>query len=164
MIASYLLPTTILLGASFFDIKSRKVPNNFILGSLLVALLFIVFFSPLNKLDALLSLATSLLITFPLWFIGALGAGDAKVFAVFGLLTNTQTVIQVFIFSIFIAALLGITKSILDGSALVFIENFKRIILFQKPESSALSKIPFTVALLLGWICFLTYDYYGRLT
>ncbi len=158
-----LLPTTILAGASFFDIKSRKVPNAFVLVVLALALVFSVFISSVDKVDTLFSFLTALLITFPLWSIGAMGAGDVKIFAVFGLLASTQTVVNVFIFSIFIAAAIGVIKSILEGHAYYFISNFKKILTLQKPEKQTLSKIPFTVALLLGWISFLIYDHFGRL-
>lgn len=158
-----LLPTGILLGASFFDMKSRKVPNYFVLVVFALAVLSVIFLNVENRAESLFGFLTAVLITLPLWFIQAMGAGDVKVFAVFGLLTSSQTVLDVFIFSLVIALLIGVTKTILEGHLKSFISNFKKIISLQKPEQKTLSKIPFTVALLLGWVCFLIQNHYGRI-
>ena len=87
----------------------------------------------------------------------ALGAGDMKVLGVLGLATNWQVAIWTAIFSLVWGALLGVFKALLEGKGLALLNNTLNVLNRQtRPETQHYHRIPYTVALLLGWATFVS--------
>lgn len=87
----------------------------------------------------------------PLVFMKALGAGDIKLMASFCLLTNIFTSGWVFIYSLFWGLLFGLIRMAMAGDLKVFFQSF----VLRNPQVKS-NKIPYTVAILFGWLSFLT--------
>jgi Flp pilus assembly protein protease CpaA len=159
-----MMPTLILLVSTFTDFKFKKVQNWIVLSLLAVVLVHHVVLGQREVWsEGFLGFGTAVLLCLPLYMAKALGGGDFKVFAVFGLATNTNAVLYTFIFSLFWGSALGITRAVISNQGKVFFENFKKLLQLQKPDQQTLQKIPFTIALLLGWFTFVIYTQYGRI-
>jgi len=73
------------LVASGFDVATRRIPNALTLGGAAAALAFHFFTGGLSALgSSLLGLTVGLLLFFPLFALGGLGAGDVKLLACLG--------------------------------------------------------------------------------
>lgn len=142
---STFLPTLLLLVASVFDLKTGKFPNWLFIGSLVISIGFTVSLTSL-----LWALAFFICLT-PLFFAGVLGAGDIKLMGVFCLLTNPMISLSVLTYSLFWGLLMGLIKLFLSGQLLTFTQSF----VLRTPQTQN-QKIPYTVALLLGWLTFLS--------
>ena len=94
----------------------------------------------------------------PLFLMGATGAGDLKFMMSFGILMGTIPILEVFIYSLFWGALIGILQSLLAGKIFPLIRNLTGFLYKLKP--SKVQKIPYTMAILLGW---LTHRFQGGL-
>ncbi len=148
-----LLPTLLLIGASAFDIKTGRFPNWLFLASGITSMVVLLSSSqsPLFVATAFLSAAFLFLVLTPLVFMGALGAGDLKLLFVFCLLTQPTTTLWVLAYSLFWGALMGVMKLALAGELLVFAQS----VILNTPQVRN-QKIPYTVALLLGWMTLLS--------
>lgn len=157
------MPTALLLAACLTDIKYRKVLNWFVVASFLCILGSHLFFANREVLfEGVMGLVMAFTLTLPLFMMRALGGGDVKIFALFGLTTNVDAVIFTFIASLLWGSLLGIIRAIFNKQGDVLVSNFIKIIKLQKPERHTLHQIPFTVALLAGWFTYIIYTGYGR--
>lgn len=148
-----LLPTLLLLGASVFDIKTGRFPNWLFVGSASLAFLFVLLHSssPLHAMTALLSAGFLFLVLTPLVFLGALGAGDIKLLFVFCLLTQPTTTLWVLAYSLVWGLMMGLIKLSLAGELVTFTQS----LVLRTPQVKN-QKIPYTVALLLGWLTVLS--------
>ncbi len=81
-----------------------------------------------------------------------LGGGDLKVLVVFGLNVTVAALINTFIYSLFWGLLLGVVMVLLKKQSKNFLSNTLSILSFKKPELNNMHTIPYTVALLLGWL------------
>lgn len=159
-----MMPTLVLLVSTFADFKFKKVQNFLVLALLASVILFLIFFEPNHAWgNSFLGLGMAILLCLPLYIIQALGGADLKVFAIFGLATNSDTVLHTFLFSLFWGSALGVIKVILQGQGKAFLTNLKKIITLKKPDAQTVQKIPYTFALLLGWFTFLVFSQYGRI-
>jgi len=149
--------TLILLAGVVDDIRTRKVHNKLVLilaGVGAGATLFMM--GPQGLLWGLLAAVCAILLCLPLVFTKVLGAGDMKLLAAFGLTVQWQTVMWVVVYSLLWGALLGIFRSILRGEGLLLLQNTLKIAGRQNIEANTLQKIPYTVALLFGWLTHIT--------
>ena len=161
---SYLLPTGILLAGLVDDLKTKKIHNWLFLSCLGVAILCRFFQSGawglgMGSLGGLCALACFL----PLVILRALGAGDMKLMVAFGMATNWNVVFSVFVFSLFWGAALGLVKWVISGEFSGFFNISKK---FQgrnveKIDGKESWKIPYTVALFLGWLSHGVYESLG---
>ncbi|MBY0384379.1 hypothetical protein K2X05_04400 [bacterium] len=142
---SLFLPTLLLLTACGFDLKTGKFPNWLFVGSLAISIAFTLSFSA-----SAWALAFFICLT-PLFFAGVVGAGDIKLMGVFCLLTNPMTSLSVLTYSLFWGLLMGLMKLFLSGQLLTFTQSF----VLRTPQTQN-QKIPYTVAILLGWLTFLS--------
>ncbi|MCB0350134.1 MAG: prepilin peptidase [Bdellovibrionales bacterium] len=149
-------PTLILLVALITDIRTRKVPNVWVLISIVIALASSYYFYEFDGLkQGAIAAGMALLLTLPLVLLGALGAGDMKIMFAFGLAGTYQQVFSVIVFSFLWGALIGIGISIVRGRARALLINTFKILTSQPRDDVELLKIPYTVALMLGWITYL---------
>jgi Flp pilus assembly protein protease CpaA len=150
---SLLAPTLLLLIASCFDVKTGRFPNWLFLSSTGASLIFLIFsksaFLPI--VSSFIGASVVLFALSPLFFFGILGAGDVKLMSVFCLLTSPSISLSVFAYSLFWGLLMGVLKLTFSGHLVTFAQSF----LLRNPQTSQ-QKIPYTIALLLGWLCYLS--------
>jgi prepilin peptidase CpaA len=150
---SLLAPTFLLLIASGFDIKTGRFPNWLFVVSAVVGV-FIVSVTKaafLPVLGNLFGAAVFFLALTPLFFFGALGAGDLKLMGVFCLLTSPSVSLTVLVYSLFWGLLIGFFKLFFAGELVTFAQS----LILRNPQTSE-QKIPYTIALLLGWLSYLS--------
>jgi prepilin peptidase CpaA len=101
----YLFLFTLLCAASVFDFRYRRIPNEFVVWSLVNGcfLNMLCGRAGLGILTALAAFAAA----FPLYLIGAAGAGDVKVFLAAGLLLKLQPVMKLGMYTLILTALYG---------------------------------------------------------
>ena len=143
-----IFPTLLLIMACYFDLRSARFPNWLFVSSLCIALaLKMADSSWLVSLQQLgWSLGFFILIT-PLVFLKVFGAGDAKLMMSFTLFTNFSTSLNVFLYSLFWGLLIGLLRMALAGQLVTFTSAF----VLKNPQVKT-NKIPYTFALLLGWL------------
>jgi prepilin peptidase CpaA len=159
-----MMPTALLLAACLTDIKYKKVLNWFVVVSFVCILGYHLVFANKEVLfEGFLGFTVAFALTLPLYLLRALGGGDLKIFAVFGLATTPDAVIFTFVASLVWGSALGIIRAIFNKQGDVLIHNSIKILKLQKPEPHTLHQIPFTVALLAGWFSYIIYTGYGRI-
>ncbi len=159
-----ILASLILIIGVADDLRSRKVHNSLILIFAGVSLISIPILSSwAGYAVAASSLLTAAVLSLPLFMFRMLGGGDVKLFLVFSLLVSWQAVIATLLLSILWGGVLGVMQIILKGQIKDLLLNCWSLIT-RKSRSSELQlhKIPYTVALLFGWLSHLTYAGLGR--
>lgn len=148
-----LAPTLLLILACAFDLKSGKFPNWLFVVSSGVALLlnFLQMSSLLSLIHSLMGALILFCLLVPFVFKRAFGAGDAKLMAAFCLFTSFSTGFSVVIYSLFWGLLIGIFRLCSAGEMKTFAQAF-----ILKTPQTHVHKIPYTFALLLGWLSFLS--------
>ena len=150
--AHIVVPTLLLVVASVFDVKYGKFPNWLFVASLCSAALWVGYESGIGEvMKGLGASALVFIVLTPLVFMGALGAGDIKLMAVFCLFTDLSTAGSTFIYSLFWGLLFGFAKMFIAGDLKTFLQSF----VLKNPQVKS-QKIPYTVAILFGWLSFLT--------
>lgn len=148
--AHFFWPTLLLCVASTYDFLQGRFPN----------FLFVLFFiagsawcfltqSPIDAGYKIVLAFISLLAFSPLYFFRVLGAGDVKIISVLVLFTSFTDASSIFAYSLFWGLLIGIFKLSLGGDLNLFVQNF-----YLKSGTTKSSKVPYAVALLLGWLTF----------
>jgi len=162
---SLLVPTLVLVSGVVDDLRARKV-HNWLILTLLVLTISSMFY--LGGFSALQTGGVSLLVALgcclPLVFTKILGAGDMKLLMVFGIAVDPMTIFWVLVYSFFWGGLLGVFQAILKKDGLVLLKNTFSILQGgQSFDKSKLHKVPFTVALLFGWLTQLSMTGFGGL-
>lgn len=141
-------PTLLLLLACYFDLRTARFPNWLFVSSLFAAFFLktidVGFFASFQQLAWALGFFMLLV---PLVFMKAFGAGDAKLMMSFTLFTSFSTSLNVFFYSLFWGLLIGLLRMALAGQLVTFTTSY-----FLKNPQVKTNKIPYTFALLLGWL------------
>lgn len=146
-----------LLSAVFFDLKTRKVPNQLILVFFAVAIFLSLLADGLQNIGGILaSLGTAIIFVLPLYLLRAIGGGDVKLLIVFSILCSWNGVITTVFAALFWGSVLGVLQSIISGQGKVLAQNLVALALRTKQSEKVLHKIPFTVAILFGWLTHLS--------
>lgn len=145
------------------DILSMRIPNWLTLSGLLAGL---VTQGVINGWHGLLFASAGAAVGFTLLllmhFIGAVGAGDVKLFAGIGAWTGTLFTMQVLVYSILFGAVVGwlfVLKRRETGSRLrKIINTFTGFVLLKSPQllkcgDSEQLRFPFMLAVIPGTIC-----------
>ncbi len=158
----YVVPSVILGLATIDDVMKRKVHNWVFLFCLGLGVVHTVYFWGISGLlNALYSGGLALAITLPLFLIKALGGGDVKIFTAFGVATSMGTVINVFLYSLLWGTILGLGMLIMNKGIKSFAQNLSTIVMLKGAPQEQLHKIPYTFALLCGWVSHLIVSHYG---
>lgn len=150
--------TITLIAGMVDDLRSRKVHN-----ALILVLLPIVAFSSLyfRGVDGTLigvgAMLLALIMTIPLFAVRVIGGGDVKLFGVFALALDPQAMFWTLIYSFFWGSLFGVTRAVLSRQLLALVRNTTKAASRQKIQAQEIHKIPYTFALLLGWLTQLTF-------
>lgn len=111
-----LLLILVLFIASLIDIKTHKIPNILVVLLLLTGLFSQLYMSGLDGvIDSFAGVALSLVILFPLYYFGGIGAGDVKLVAAASSFINAKLTFLAILMSVNFVSLLGIGFLILKG-------------------------------------------------
>lgn len=156
MIYHLAVPTLILLAGVVEDLRTRKVKNRVVLICMGIAVVSSFLGGGWNGLlVGTAGLLTAFLLHVPLVYARVLGAGDMKLMMAFGLSTHWQAVLTVSLFALLWGALLGLTRALISGRLLGLIQNTLKIGYDRASlDPGQLNQIPYTVALLFGWLSY----------
>ena len=160
--STLVVPTLILLAGVVDDLKTRKVHNRLVLILMGLALSSsLITWGPHGFVFALIGGLVAIAIGVPLTISGIIGAGDMKIIVAFGLSTSWTAVLWVYIYSLIWGALLGVFRALLRGEGRVLFAKTFSFATFQKGTPLPLQKIPYTVALLFGWLTLMSLTHLG---
>jgi len=156
-----LIPSLILAAGSVDDLRSRKVHNELVIAAFVVALVYVfVDGGVAGFLAGLLGMSAAVLMTLPLVLFGALGAGDLKLFMAFGMATTWEVVIYVGLVALVWGAVLGVLRSIVSGQFKTLVTNTLGLV--RRKPVQELHRIPYSVALFMGWVTYLASNWRGQ--
>lgn len=140
------------------DLRSRKVHNGLVLASLAVVIAASFLFRDSNGwMLGAGSMLLALIITIPLFAARILGGGDVKLFAVFAFAVEPVSMFWTLVYSVIWGALFGTTRAILSRQLLALVRSTYKTVGRNKVQAQEIHKIPYTFALLLGWLTQLTF-------
>ncbi len=118
-IATQILLVPLAIVIIYYDVRYRRIPNAFVLATLLSGLIINVIF---GGISGAASSVTGCLLAFGLMFalhvFGAMGAGDVKLFAALGAVTGAGLVLPTFLVVVLTGGVLA-TITILRNGAVV---------------------------------------------
>lgn len=160
---SALLPllasTAILIAGVVDDLRSQKFHNWLFLACCAFGLSVSL---ALGGWDGLLlssvGFIAGIAIPLPLVLAGSLGAGDMKLLAAFGLVAGWEAVLSVAILSLFWGAIFGVVRTVANGQGKLLLANLFAIVALRERKGLQLHRMPYTVALLVGWMSHLVYQ------
>ena len=143
-----------LVACAIFDFYSSKIPNQFILSSIFISVLTILFFSPLGLwLTAVLSFLLMLLVGFLLFNFKILGGGDIKALCIVALFLTPSQLPNFLAYSLIWAGAYALIFYLISGQ--LFKVLFSTFTVYQKITKPDY-KLPFTFGILLGWFSLFT--------
>ncbi len=143
----------ILIAGVVDDLRTRKFHNWLFLVCIALAAFSVLVSSgvagfPLALLGALAGFAIFL----PLVLMKIIGAGDMKLMIAFGLAAGWDAVLPVAGWGLAWGAVFGVLASVFRGHARALVYNMVSIIVVRERKGLELQKIPFTIAILMGWM------------
>lgn len=161
VIAAFLIP--ILVIATAFDLKSRRIPNILILSGLILGLdVAGILGGATGLLHALAGSGLALLLTFPLYMLRIFGAGDVKLISVVGAFLGSGQILWALL-TIFVAGgVLALTYAALRGGLIAVLRHVFTSVRMQfglvsagmlpasASKPSATISLPYAVAILMG--------------
>ena len=158
MTMTTILPLGFLVVAVADDLIYRKFHNSLFLLLSFVGAIAVYFFQLNSFWDTFLGFWVGGLLFLPLVLAGALGAGDMKFMMCLGLVTGLNPIINIALYSLIWGTCIGLLKTFLSGQGKQFAQNL--FLISSKIAPAKTQKIPYTVAILMGW---LTLSYQGGL-
>ena len=160
-----LLSIAILLAGVATDFMTRKIPNKLILFLFPFVLLASVFFQGFQGFlfQGLPAFLLAFSLGFVLAFFRIIGGGDFKLFSLLALTMSAPSVLWTLFLSLPWGLLFGFFKILLDRKLPQFFMNIYLLVRFKKPEEVSLNSIPFSLALFLGYLSWLSLSYKGAL-
>lgn len=129
-----LIPLTVII--TYYDVRYRRIPNAFVLATLLSGITVNTIFGGVQGvLASLCGCALAFILMFIMHVFGAMGAGDVKLFAAIGSVTGAAYIIPMFLIVI------------LTGGVLAVISALRA----RAVRSTCLRVIQILVGLLPGW-------------
>jgi len=154
----FMVATFTLIAGMVDDLRTRKVHNALVFSLLpLVALASFYFRGFEGTMTGVGALLLALILTIPLFAARILGGGDVKLFGVFALALDPLSMFWTLIYSFIWGALFGLTRAALSKQLLALVRNTTKAASRHKIQAQELHKIPYTFALLLGWLTQLTF-------
>ena len=156
--AAFLVPLAFII--SYYDICYRRIPNPYVLATLIVGFfLNVAFAGASGALESLGGCALAFFLMFVLHIFGAMGAGDVKLFAAIGSVAGAHLVLPMFIVVTLTGGVLGICSMVRAGQLKVTMMRVLQIVYgllpgqrvprFAVPTDRKLT-IPYGVAITFG--------------
>ena len=156
------IPTFTLFFAVYSDLRSHSIYNKMLLASCLLALIQnFYFFGTAGVVAGFLGAGFAFVLTWPLYLLKILGAGDVKLLAVLGLYSSSATVFNIILLSFLWASLVGVIYAFINGSAKELFKNIFRIIRGEKKEKIQAHQLPFAVPIFLAWMSHVFMSFQG---
>lgn len=153
-----IMATTILLVGVMDDLRSKKFHNWLFLACSAVALATVLVASGVTGMPmALLGFVAGIIALLPFVQMGMIGAGDMKLMAAFGIVAGWTAVVNVAIFALVWGALFGVFRVIAKGQLKSMVGNMVAIVTMKERTNLELHTMPFTFALMMGWLSHLVY-------
>ena len=149
--------TGILIWAVIEDLRSRKFSNRtFMIATAIALVTTTVTALSMGGASELISLTlgfgAGIILFLPLVLIGAIGAGDMKLMAAFGILVGWHAVLWTGVYGLMWGALFGLIQIVMRGQLRVLKDNLLNLAITRSRGNLELHHIPFTAPLLLGWL------------
>lgn len=151
--------------AVWFDLRERRIPNPLVLMGLVIGLASSALTGGLPALgDSLGGTLLGVVLFLPFFVLGAIGAGDAKLFGVVGSFVGHEALWAVWLYSLICGGVIGVLSVLAVRSFPRFLENMKMLAyaMFYGVAKSGLSvtdeafgtsaKVPYAAAIALGVI------------
>jgi len=160
VIITLLLPLAIII--TYYDVRYRRIPNAFVLATLVGGVAINSISGGLPGLYASLGgCVLAFVLMFMLHIFGAMGAGDVKLFAAIGAVTGAPLVLPTFIVVILTGGLLAAVSIVRAGVVMTTMQRVLQILVgllpgwempkFAVPSDRSLT-IPYGVAITIGSI------------
>ena len=125
-----LVMAAFLLAAVVFDVRSRRIPNGLTVGGALAGTALAAFEAGGFPVSALLGALVALLVSFPLFAVGALGAGDSKLFAMVGTFVGPGALLSVLLYGGVAGGVLALGTALSSGRILPLLLSAKELIVY----------------------------------
>lgn len=153
-----LIPLTVLI--TYYDARYRRIPNTFVLGTLISGLAVnVICFGWAGFSNSLTGCLFAFGLMLAVRFFTGLGAGDVKLFGAIGALIGAQHVFRAFLFVVIFGGVLAVFAMLRAGTARQTLIGVYQIFLGllpsgQLPSREAFSRsgvtIPYGVAITFG--------------
>lgn len=150
MVLPLVCPLGFLIAAMVDDLCFKKFHNWLFLTLSALGFLFVFFFGFINPLQAFYGFLIGGALMLPLVLFGVIGAGDMKFMMSFGILMGPFLIFEIFIYSLFWGAFVGLLRSFFSGGLSLIFQNLLGFFYRIKPVKT--QKIPYIVAIFLGWL------------
>lgn len=116
VIASFVLLIPLAIVIIYYDVRYRRIPNAFVLATLISGLAInVVFGGFTGAFSSLGGCIFAFILFFILHVFGAMGAGDVKLFAGIGAVTGAQLVLPTFVVVVLMGGILALISVIRAG-------------------------------------------------
>lgn len=110
----FLVPLAVLI--IYYDVRYRRIPNPFVIATLISGLTMNIAFGGLNGVVSSLGGCTlAFILMFVLHVFGGMGAGDVKLFAAIGSIIGSQLVLPTFLVVVLTGGLLATVSILRSG-------------------------------------------------
>jgi prepilin peptidase CpaA len=116
--------------AVVYDVKENRIPNRLTVIGFLVALILGAFSAGGFPGSALIGAVAALAISIPFFALGALGGGDAKLFAVAGAFLGPGGLFSVFLYGGLAGGVLALASAARRGVLLAVLTNTKNLLVY----------------------------------
>ena len=146
--------TLLLIGASVIDdLRSRKVHNSLVTSIFVVSVWSaLAIFGAGSAVQIMTSIVGAFAFCLPLYLMRAVGGGDLKLVVAISPLWAWSDIAYTLAFSLVWGALLGIIMVLLRKESRAFFRNIFSMALKNPVEQKQLHKIPYTIAILFGFL------------
>ena len=154
----------IALLACLYDVSTSRIPNKLTFTTAALAILFHLF-APAGGgwSHAVLGLVVGLLVFFPMFALGAMGAGDVKLMAAVGAWIGAIPILKVALYGSLAGGVLAVAIALRSGYLKKAFTNVKMLLMFWwvegiKPfpaltlESTESLRLPYAVAIAAGLV------------
>ena len=144
------------------DMRTRKIPNMLVISFFVIAAISSILISGIaSTWTNIGSVLTAVAFVLPMYLLRAIGGGDFKLMIAVSPLLSWEGVIVMVLASLMWGSLIGIFSAITHGQLRHLSRNLVGIVMRVKPKAETLHKIPYSVAILFGWITQISMQYYN---
>ena len=158
VIAALLVPLAVII--TYYDVRYRRIPNAFVLATLLSGLIINTIYGGWKgTLASLGGCAIAFILMFMLHIFGAMGAGDVKLFAGIGSVIGASLVVPTFLVVVLVGGALAVVTMFRAGTVKETLWRVVQIFIgflpgWEMPRFSVPAErrytIPYGVAITLG--------------
>lgn len=160
-----------LCSAAAIDLYARRVPNFLVLVLFLFGIFSQCWFGGINGfLYSIAGTGVALLLLFPLYCVGGLGAGDVKLMAAAGAYMDGTTALLAVVLSINVATVIGFFILIISGGLLAYLQRYFLMaktgfvtgrVIYIPParDEAANKKFPCAIAIAAGCVAAIYFDH-----